>query len=233
MKYVLSNFYKSDRWQQLTRIIRLDRTDKDGHIICAYCGEPIVKAYDCICHHVIPLNENNVNDAEIALNPDNILLVHHKCHNRIHNKFRTDEAVRQVYLVYGPPLAGKTTWVNQVQNKGDLIVDMDNIWQCISGLDRYQKPRRLNSCVFGMRDYLLECVRYRRGKWLNAYVVGGYPLISERERLCNALGAREVFIDTAKEECLKRLNDCSDGRDKDEWERFIDDWWDRYPPGTS
>ena len=228
--YTLDTFYKSKEWEKLVALIRIQRVNKDGDVICECCGEPIIRAYDCIGHHVIELDDNNVNDAMISLNPDNIQLVHHKCHNRIHKKFYHGEDVRQVYLVYGSPLSGKTTWVTQVQNDGDLIVDMDSIWQCVSGCNRYQKPAVLNACVFGVRDYLLECVKYRRGKWRNAYIVGGYPLISERERLCHMLRAREVFIDTSKEECLKRLQDCNDGRDKEEWTEYIEQWWRRYAP---
>ena len=229
-KYTSANFYKSDAWYNLTQLIKSERINENGDLICDYCGEPIVKAYDCICHHVIELDEGNVNDVMISLNPENIQLVHHKCHNRIHNKFRLDNTIRQVYLVYGSPLSGKTTWVNEVQNTGDLIIDMDSIWQCISGCSRYEKPKRLNQCVFGVRDYLIECVKYRRGKWLNAYVIGGYPLISERERLCKELGAKEIFVDTSRNECIERLMRIDDGRNKEEWLHYINDWWKRYAP---
>lgn len=230
MKHTLGNFYKSKEWEKLVVLLRMQRVNEDGDIICACCGEPISRAYDCIGHHVIELDDTNVNDAAIALNPDNIQLVHHRCHNRIHKKLYNGDGARQVYLVYGSPLSGKSTWVEMVRNAGDLIVDMDNIWQCISDCKRYEKPGALNTCAFGVRDYLLECVKYRRGKWKNAYVIGGYPLISERERMCRELRAREVFIDTSKEECLRRLQVVDDGRDKEAWTGFIDQWWRRYAP---
>lgn len=230
MRHTLSNFYQSKEWVNLVTAIRLERVNSCGDVICDYCHEPIIRAYDCIGHHTVELTEDNVNDAMVSLNPELIQLVHHKCHNRIHNKFRYDEDMRQVFLVYGAPLSGKTTWVNDVKNKGDFIIDMDNIWQCVSGCERYDKPAVLKSIAFGVRDYLIECVKYRRGKWLNAYVIGGYPLISERERLCKELRAREIFIDTSKEECLRRLVNCDDGRDIGEWTKYILDWYKRYSP---
>lgn len=211
----------------MTKTLRIDRTNDDGQIICEYCGKPIVKAYDCIGHHKIELTEDNVNDYQISLNPENIMLLHGSCHNRIHDKF--GRSSRMVYLVYGSPLSGKTTYVKDSMSEGDLIIDQDNIWQCVSGCDRYQKPGRLKAIVFRVRDNLLDAVRYRFGKWSNAYIIGGYPLQSERERLMKELGAREVFIDTPKDECIARLAADPD-RDTEEWLRYIDDWFEKYSP---
>lgn len=224
----LYNFYRSKEWENLLKILKLERVDNAGNIICEYCGKPILKAYDCIGHHVIELTEENYTDYNISLNPVNIKLVHHKCHNIIHNKLFSNN--RQVFIVYGSPLSGKSSWVAENMAEGDLIVDMDNIWECVSGCDRYVKPNRLKSVVFSVRDNLLESVKYRRGKWNNAYIIGGYPYQAERERLCDMLGAREVFIDTPLEECVKRLEACED-RDKKLWEQYISDWWLQYNGG--
>ena len=225
----LYNFYRSDEWEKLLQILKGERLDSQGYIICAECGKPIVRAYDCIGHHIIELTEENYTDANISLNPDNIALIHHKCHNKIHNKL--GYAQRQVYVVYGSPFSGKSSYVQEAMTEGDLIIDMDSIWQCVSGCERYVKPNRLKSVVFAVRDNLLESVRYRRGKWLNAYIIGGYPFKAERDRLIDTLGAREVFIDTDKETCLNRLLACEDSRDKAEWERYINDWWLQYNGG--
>lgn len=207
--------------------LKLERLH-EGQLYCEYCGKPMVRAYDIIGHHVIELTEENYTDANISLNPDNIKLVHHKCHNIIHNKLSYSS--RQVYIVYGSPLSGKTTYVNEVAESGDLIIDLDSIWQCVSGQPRYVKPNRLKSVVFNVRDNLLESVKYRRGKWLNAYIIGGYPLANERERLASTLGARLIYIDSSKEECIKRLSQCQD-RDISEWTKYIDTWWLQYNGG--
>ena len=224
------NFYQSKAWVNLMRVLRLERVSADGVLYCEHCGGPITRAYDCIGHHVIELNDRNVDDAGIALNPDNIMLVHHRCHNKIHNKLAYGESVRRVYLVYGSPCAGKSSFVRDNMDAGDLVVDVDSIWQCISGCDRYVKPGRLNSNVFVLRDTLIEQVRYRTGKWLNAWVIGGYPLTGERERLVKSLGAREIFIDTSRDECIKRLIENPQGRDVEAWTKYIFDWWEKFTP---
>lgn len=225
------SFYHSKEWEKLIAQIRLERVNDAGQIICEYCGKPIVKAYDCIGHHKIELTEENVCDYSISLNPMNIQLVHHRCHNFIHDKL--GRSCREVFLVYGAPLSGKSTWVHENMSEGDLVVDIDNIWECVSGLERYRKPNRLKAVVFSVRDTLLDAVRFRSGKWNNAYVIGGYPFKGERERLCRELNAREVFIQCDRETCLKRLRE-SEERPFDEWSQYIDRWfeWAEEAPPT-
>lgn len=223
--YDLFSFYRGKEWRKLLEGLKFERVNEEGQLICEYCGKPIVRAYDAIGHHKVELTEENVNDYSVSLNPDNVAFVHHSCHNRIHDKLGYSR--REVYLVYGPPRAGKTTWVRENMTEGDLMVDMDNVWECVSGCERYVKPRRLNAVAFRVRDVLIDAVKYRLGKWRNAYVIGGYPLSSERERLCKELGAREVFIDTTKEECIQR----AEGMEKDSvegWKKYVEEWFERY-----
>lgn len=230
----LDTFYRTSEWEKLLSLLRLERTNENGELICWHCGKPITKKYDAIGHHTIFLTDDNVNDISISLNPDLIRFVHHKCHNIIHNKLGYTK--REVYLVYGSPLSGKSTYVDSVIEPGDLVLDMDRIWQCVSGYSGYVKPPRLNAVVFGIRDEIMRMIKYRVGRWDNAYIVGGYPLIGERERLCKELGAREIYIASTMDECMQRLAVCEDGRDKKEWKKYIEDWWRRCgggPPDTA
>ena len=213
------NFYQSKAWLVLKESLMQERTNENGDIICAHCGKPILKKYDCIGHHKIELTEDNVNNAEIALNPDNIELIHFKCHNEIHKRFGGFK--QEVFLVYGSPCAGKSTWVKENAEADDLIVDIDRLWEAICLNDRYHKPNKLKANVFGLRDALIEQIKTRTGKWNTAYVVGTYPLRTERDRICNLLRAEPIFIDTPYDVCISRA-------ENEEWKGYINEWWLSY-----
>lgn len=217
--FTLDNFYKSREWERLIEQLKLERVNEQGELICEYCGKPITKKYDCIGHHEIELTKENVNDYSISLNPANIKLIHFKCHNRIHQRF--GGFVQRVYLVYGSPCSGKSSWVQETANEDDLILDIDKLWEAVSISDKYNKPSRLKSNVFGIRDCIIDQIRCRAGMWRNAFVIGGYPLRTDRDRLCNLLRAEPIYIEATKEECLARAQN-------EEWKEFIEDWFENF-----
>lgn len=232
-------FYKSDKWETFRKIIIDQRTDADGFIYCAICGKPILKKYDLIVHHKQELDDLNVNDVNVALNPDNVECVHFKCHNKIHERFgfhKTGQRTyykpvpKHVYIVYGSPCSGKTTWTHDVAGKDDLVVDLDAIWQMISVNGRYEKPNALKSVVFDIRDKMYDIIRYRSGNWHNAYIITGGALKGDRERLTQRVGADDlIFIDTPKDECIRRVRTKFDDDDmRIRWVEYISEWFEKY-----
>ena len=218
--FTLGNFYQSDEWRGLVGLLRQERVNEDGFLLCEHCGQPIVKKYDCIGHHRIELTDENVNDYAVSLNPENVMLIHFRCHNEIHRRFGSS-ALRRVYLVYGPPCAGKTTWAKENAERDDLILDMDRLWEAVCFSDRLHKPPRLKQNVFGLRDCLIDQIRVRAGHWRSAFVIGGYPLRTERARMCGLIGAEPVFVDVPRETCLARA-------ETDAWRTYVEDWFSAY-----
>lgn len=225
--FTLDTFYKSQEWKKLLNVLKMERVDADGNLICQHCGKPITRAYDAIGHHTVFLTEENVNDSNVGLNPELIQFVHHRCHNRIHEKFGWKR--KEIFLVYGPPLSGKHEWVEQNLTDGELVINIDDLWMAVSGCRRYQKPGRLNAVVFQIHRDLMDAARTRLGKWNVCYIVGGYPLISERERICREYGAREIFLDTDKESCMSRAKELK----LEGYDDFIEEWFRRYRPAGS
>lgn len=226
----LSQFYNSEEWRKFRAQLMHERADSaDGILYDELNGKPLTNSYDIILHHKTPLTLENVNDYNISLNPDNIMIVSHRSHNEIHARFGFC-AERKVYYVYGAPCSGKTTFVNAVKGNSDIVLDVDNIWQCLTGGERYTKPKALNANVFGVRDCIIDMIRTRAGKWERAYVIEGGARASDRTRTITLLGAEAIFIDTDKETCLKRL--ASDNKRTTEqkklWQGYINEWFDIY-----
>lgn len=222
----LSQFYTGDEWRAFREIIIAQRTAADGFVYDEITGKRIVKAYDIILHHKIELTLDNVNDASIALNPDNIQIVSFKTHNEIHNRF--GRWTRHIYLVYGCPLAGKAEYVKERAGLHDLVIDIDKIYACISNNPHYIKSGRLYDNMRTVYEALLGDVKRKNGKWINAFIIGGFPYKGERERTAAEYGAELVYIDCNKDEALSRLASVQDGRDKTEWTKYIDTWFQRY-----
>lgn len=223
----LQAFYKSDAWEQFRKLVIAERTKPDGFIYDEVTGEPILKAYDLILHHKIELTEENVDDVSIALNPDNIMIVSFKTHNQLHKRFGYKPRKR-VYIVYGSPCAGKSTWVAEQAEPNDIVLDIDKLWCAIRApkCTEYEKPNALKKNIFALRDAMLEQIQIRLGAWDNAYIIGGYPLQPDRERTADRLGAeRCIFIDTPKEVCLARAAERPSA-----WTQYVEDWFERYTP---
>lgn len=169
----------------------------------------------------------NVNDYSISLNPDNILLVSQQAHNEIHARFGYC-AQRKVYIVHGAPCSGKSSFVESIKGNSDLIVDVDNLWQAVTG-KRYYKPAAVKAHVFAMRDVLLETVKTRAGNWERCFIIEGLPHKAERERKSVIYGAELIHIDTDEETCLQRLQADESRREYvDDWRKYIADYFTRY-----
>lgn len=219
MYHDITSFYKSSEWRNLRKAIIAERT-KDGIIYDEYTRKPLEGTP--ILHHCIELNEENIYDPNIALNPEHIMIVSMDSHNKIHDRFRKNYRPDQkVYIVYGSPRAGKNTYVETHANDSDLICDIDEIWNCLCLGGRDKKPDRLKSNVFAVRDTIIDQIKKRKGKWNNAWIIGGFALSSDRERLVKLLNAELVFIDTDINTCLKRASNENE-------RQWILEWFETY-----
>lgn len=226
----LHAFYNSDEWKKFRGGLIAERINPvDGILYDELNGQPLTQAYDIVLHHKTPLTMQNVNDYSISLNPQNIMIVSQRSHNEIHARFGYC-AERKVYYVYGAPCSGKTTFVNNVKGNSDLVVDMDNIWQCITGGNRYDKPNALKTNAFMIRDCLYTAIKTRAGKWERAYIITSGAVKSIRQREIDAFGAEPILIDTDKETCLTRLMNATDRTpaQKEEWKKYIEQWFNDY-----
>lgn len=224
---VLHNFYCSKEWIRFREMIIQDRS-REG-FVCEECKGLIFSVSDIHIHHITELTEQNYQNKLISLNPDNVMMVHKVCHDKIHSRFCSGarKKERGIYIVCGPPLAGKHTYVEHNITTGDMVIDMDRLFEAISFKEKYNKPDNLKYNVFGIKNLLIDNVKTRYGDFKNAWIIGGYPNKVEREQLANKLGAEIVLLEVPKEECLKRLESTFDYRHSHfkEWSQYIEEWF--------
>ena len=226
----LFEFRRSDEWYKFRNayISKRIADSSRGELICDQCCKPIYRKYDCILHHKIELTEANVHDTSISLNASNIMCVHFECHNEIHSRF--GKGCRKVYIVHGAPCSGKSSWVSSVCKRDDLVIDMDMIYKMINTHnDMYDKPDRLKTVAFKVKETLLECVKNRIGFWQNAYIITTESLESQLNRMSVMYGAELIHIDTDKETCISNLmNDESKRLYRAEWIGYINNYFETY-----
>jgi 5-methylcytosine-specific restriction endonuclease McrA len=83
-KMTMEQFYNSKVWKQ-TRVAMI----KQSQGVCALCGEIIIGSPEV--HHKIELNELNISNPLVSLNPDFLEVLHKECHDKRHDRFTRQE----------------------------------------------------------------------------------------------------------------------------------------------
>lgn len=237
-----AQFYKGQDWANCKAQVTAERVKADGCLYCELCGKAIVKNFNpnernnkgaIVYHHKTYLTNQNVNDATISINPNNIMILHWQCHNEIHGRFvgNNTQPEKKVYIITGASCSGKSTYVKERVQAGDLVLDIDDLWEMISGQSRYIKPNQLKPIVFNLRQQLKDNIARGVGTWRNAYIIESLPYATDRKREVERYKAHNVELitmDATREECLQRLHYNPNGRDIKTYEQYINDYYDNY-----
>lgn len=219
---VLQSFYASKEWREFRRNLIIKRGCR-----CSKCRKIFADTSKLVAHHEEELTIENIDNPLITLNEDVIAVDCIDCHNEESNRFVSK--THNVYIVYGSPCSGKASSVVDMMRRGDLIVDIDKLWEAVTLCPRYDKPNNVRFNVFSLKNLLIDQIKTRFGQWHDAYIIGGYPEKTEREALAAELGASLVYCESTQEECLTRLyNDDARIHVRREWENYIQTWWQNY-----
>ena len=113
-----------------------------------------------------------------------------------------------VYLVYGSPCSGKTTYVKEHKKNGDIVCDVDRLYSAISFNEEHQSELYAQEVASMLYKELIEIIRDRRGNWKNAYVVSLANTEEQVQKAKDQINADEcIFIDTPYEVCMERAKE--------------------------
>lgn len=130
----------------------------------------------------------------------------------------------KVFLIGGPPGAGKTTYVRENAKHGDLIVDFDAIYSALSGLPLKDKPYGLLPFVIACQEAIFDQLENYDRKIGQAWVIACTPNRNEFDELQRRLNAETVMIIPDKDECKRRVDTDSE-RIGSMWHDLIDHWF--------
>jgi hypothetical protein len=134
-----------------------------------------------------------------------------------------------VTLICGPPYGGKSTYVQERLQPGDLIIDTDAIGAALSGLPVHQTPDAFKPLLFAARDAVgaaLEFYPFVKKVW----VVECCPDPVTRTKVMQKWRASfTVILATPIEVCLGRMK-ANPRPGEVDWEAAIRRWWNDYRP---
>lgn len=113
-----------------------------------------------------------------------------------------------VYLIYGSPCSGKTTYAKEHKKDGDIVCDIDRLYSAISFNKEHDTELYAQEAARFLFDEMLNIIRDRKGHWKNAYVITISRTDEEVQKMKDRINADEaIFIDTPYDVCLDRAKE--------------------------
>lgn len=113
-----------------------------------------------------------------------------------------------VYLICGSPCSGKTTYVQEHFQTGDIVCDVDKLYSSLCFNEEHKSELYAQEIAQELYGGLIEIIRNRKGHWKNAYVI---CLANTDERIADMMERTKadkcIFIDTPIEVCLERAKE--------------------------
>lgn len=105
-----------------------------------------------------------------------------------------------IHVILGPPCSGKSTYVSEHKQEGDVVIDFDKLAQAFGSDAKHSAPRAVKEVTFKARETAIEHVCKED---LEAWVIHTSPTDKQRE-MYDAAGAEYIEMDTDMETCLER-----------------------------
>lgn len=140
----------------------------------------------------------------------------------------------QTTLVCGPPASGKSSYVKDNAERGDLVWDLDEVIRTLThGLEAHELPVTTREIVRKVRATVMEelakATRNKKNELERAWVIWSLPKVKTRRAMAEQLNAEVIVFECPVENCVQNAE--KDGRIDSLIARVRRDsmkWWDMY-----
>lgn len=141
-------------------------------------------------------------------------------------------AYGKLTLVAGPPGSGKSTYVHKHMKRGDLVVDLDEIFRAITFIEDRDVPQSLLPFGWDARDALFRRMR-KHHNVAQIWVIECAPKMMTRHNYRALYDATVVVLEVPEDVCLRRIYaNALRSPNKIDWWEIVRKWWRDYEPNS-
>lgn len=131
-----------------------------------------------------------------------------------------------ITVVAGPPLSGKTTYVDTHRGDKDLVIDLDAIAVALGSRTTHLHSKVYLPFMLTIRDAILERLLEPHDV-PHVWFIATAPKNKQRRQWWQA---KVIVLETTYEECMTRAQARGN---EDYWERLIKEWWTNYETNSA
>ena len=131
----------------------------------------------------------------------------------------------KVVVVYGPPMSGKTTYVNEVMEHKDLVFSYDALNQVLTNSQYPERNAGTHHLVIDIRNKMITHAKQETEGTL--YIITTFLSYSLQDKVGAHFNIQYKQMNTSLEECKRRLN-ASDRHNKEQLMQVIHEWFGKY-----
>lgn len=223
--------YSSKSWTRKSDNIKR----RDGYL----CQECLRRGKVTTADHVHHINPTETHNA-LSWDNDNLVSLCLSCHNKMHHRAdrrltglgrwyqrvyqikKGNKKMTEIRFVIGAPCSGKSTYVRKHQGRNDIIYDLDEIIKALTGNNLHDKNPRAIEYALDIRHLILSKLETET-EFDTAWIISTKMNDSFYEYYLYK--PKIIKMTATQQECLDRLHKNPDGRNVEETEKVITDYF--------